>query len=52
MENLQDLLRNDEKSKKYYMTLSEELQGGLALISDSIHSYEDIVSFVEKRLSK
>ena len=52
MKDLNDLLKNDERAKKYYMSLSEELQGGMTQKTDSIHSYQDMVDFVENNLSK
>ena len=52
MKDLNELLQKDEKAKKYYMTLSEELQGGLTQFTDSIHTYQDMVDFVEKHNRK
>lgn len=52
MKDLNELLQKDEKAKKYYMTLSEELQGGLTQMTDSIHSYRDMLDFVENHLKK
>lgn len=52
MDNLNDLLKHDEKAKKYFMSLSEELQGGMTLKSDSIHSYSDMIEFAKNHLSE
>lgn len=52
MKDLNELLQKDEKAKKFYMTLSEELQGGMTLMTDSIHTYQDMVDFVNNHIGR
>ena len=42
--NLNDLLSESGKAKKFYLSLPEHVQGSLVQRADSIHSFEELQS--------